>query len=99
MTVLTPFIVLIERRRLKQKLGWLMASLLFIFGRIGFTGANVFYDALLPHVATPEDQDRVSTRPSTRHSFTTALPIEPISPRPVWLHSKSSKNARTGCMP
>lgn len=41
---------------------WLLASLLFVFGRIGFTGANVFYDALLPHVAREEDQDRVSTR-------------------------------------
>ena len=41
---------------------WLLASLLFIFGRIGFTGANVFYDALLPHVARDEDLDVVSTR-------------------------------------
>ncbi|MBN1180123.1 MAG: MFS transporter [Anaerolineae bacterium] len=41
---------------------WLLASLLFIVGRLGFTAANVFYDALLPHVAKPEDQDRVSTR-------------------------------------
>jgi UMF1 family MFS transporter len=41
---------------------WLLASLLFVFGRIGFAGANVFYDALLPHVAKIEDQDRVSTR-------------------------------------
>ena len=41
---------------------WLLASLLFIFGRIGFAGANVFYDALLPHVATEEDLDVVSTR-------------------------------------
>jgi len=41
---------------------WLLASLLFVFGRIGFTAANVFYDALLPHVAKEEDQDRVSTR-------------------------------------
>lgn len=40
---------------------WVLASILFIFGRIGFTAANVFYDALLPHVARPEDQDRVST--------------------------------------
>jgi UMF1 family MFS transporter len=41
---------------------WLLASILFVLGRIGFTSANVFYDALLPHVATEEDQDRVSTR-------------------------------------
>jgi UMF1 family MFS transporter len=41
---------------------WMLASILFILGRIGFSGANVFYDALLPHVARAEDQDRVSTR-------------------------------------
>ena len=41
---------------------WLLASIFFVLGRIGFTGANVFYDALLPHVAREEDQDRVSTR-------------------------------------
>jgi len=41
---------------------WLLASILFILGRIGFSGANVFYDALLPHVAKDEDRDKVSTR-------------------------------------
>ena len=41
---------------------WLFASVLFVFARIAFTAANVFYDALLPHVAKTEDQDRVSTR-------------------------------------
>ncbi|RMD48383.1 MAG: MFS transporter, partial [Candidatus Thermofonsia bacterium] len=41
---------------------WLMASIFFIVGRIGFGAANVFYDALLPHVAKEEDQDRVSTQ-------------------------------------
>jgi UMF1 family MFS transporter len=41
---------------------WLLASILFLVGRVGFTAANVFYDALLPHVAREEDQDRVSTR-------------------------------------
>jgi len=41
---------------------WMLASILFILGRIGFSGANVFYDALLPHVARDEDQDQVSTR-------------------------------------
>ena len=40
---------------------WLLASVLFVIGRVGFGAANVFYDALLPHVARPEDQDRVSS--------------------------------------
>jgi len=41
---------------------WLLASLLFVLGRIGFGGSIIFYDALLPHVAKEEDQDWVSTR-------------------------------------
>ncbi len=40
---------------------WLLASVLFIFGNIGFSGANVFYDSLLPHIASKEEVDRVST--------------------------------------
>ncbi len=39
---------------------WLLASVLAVLGRIGFNGSLTFYDALLPHVARPEDQDRVS---------------------------------------
>lgn len=38
---------------------WILASILGIIGRIGFNGANTFYDALLPHVAKEEDQDKV----------------------------------------
>ncbi|MFW5940548.1 MAG: MFS transporter [Chloroflexota bacterium] len=41
---------------------WLLASILFIIGRVGFSGSIVFYDSLLPHIARPEDQDAVSTR-------------------------------------
>ncbi len=40
---------------------WVFASVLFIFGNIGFTGANVFYDSLLPHLASEREVDRVST--------------------------------------
>ena len=40
---------------------WLMAAIFFLIGRVGFGAANVFYDALLPHVARKDDQDRVST--------------------------------------
>ncbi len=40
---------------------WLLASLLFITGNIGFAGANVFYDGLLPHIAREHEVDRVST--------------------------------------
>jgi UMF1 family MFS transporter len=39
---------------------WFYASVLYIIGRVGFAGANVFYDSLLPHVARPEEIDRVS---------------------------------------
>jgi len=39
---------------------WLYASLLYILGRVGFGCANIFYDSLLPHVASPGEIDRVS---------------------------------------
>jgi UMF1 family MFS transporter len=41
---------------------WIWAVLLFVLAEIGFSGANVFYDSLLPHVARPDELDRVSTR-------------------------------------
>ncbi|HJU43332.1 MAG TPA: MFS transporter, partial [Vicinamibacterales bacterium] len=37
-----------------------LASLLFFIGNIGVSGSLVFYDSLLPHVAAPEQTDRVS---------------------------------------
>ncbi len=39
-----------------------LCIVLYILGTIGFAGSLVFYDALLPHVAKPEDIDRVSSR-------------------------------------
>ncbi len=41
---------------------WLLASLFFLFGNIGFAGSLVYYDALLPHVARPDEIDKVSSR-------------------------------------
>jgi len=40
---------------------WLFAAGLFILANIGVNGSFVFYDSLLPHVAAPEEMDRVST--------------------------------------
>ncbi len=40
---------------------WVLASALYLVGNIGFAGSLVFYDALLPNVAKPEEIDRVST--------------------------------------
>ena len=40
---------------------WLFASAAFIVGNVGFASGNVFYESLLPHVARPDEIDRVST--------------------------------------
>ncbi|MFO7707518.1 MAG: MFS transporter [Desulfobacterales bacterium] len=40
---------------------WALAIFVFAMGNIGFSGANVFYDALLPRVAPPERIDAVSS--------------------------------------
>ena len=40
---------------------WTSAILCYALGIVGFSGANVFYDALLPSVAPPERVDRVSS--------------------------------------
>ncbi|HEU4700106.1 MAG TPA: MFS transporter [Gemmatimonadales bacterium] len=40
---------------------WALALFLFILANVGANGSFVFYDALLPHVARPDEMDRVST--------------------------------------
>ena len=40
---------------------WMLALGLFMVGNIGFYGALTFYDALLPHIARPDELDRVSS--------------------------------------
>ena len=40
---------------------WVFASVLFILANIGANGSFVFYDALLPHIASDDEMDRVST--------------------------------------
>jgi len=41
---------------------WRVASAFFMIASLGFAGSLVFYDSLLPHVARPEEIDRVSAR-------------------------------------
>lgn len=41
---------------------WLLCSLFYIIADMGFAGGNVFYDSLLPHVATRGDIDQVSSK-------------------------------------
>ncbi len=41
---------------------WLLCLLLFIFARVGWAGANIFYDAFLPDVAGRQRMDLISTR-------------------------------------
>ncbi|MFT7667986.1 MAG: UMF1 family MFS transporter [Planctomycetota bacterium] len=40
---------------------WRFASTLFVIANIGATGSFVFYDSLLPHVASREEMDQLST--------------------------------------
>ncbi len=42
--------------------GWHLAGLAFVVANIGFAGSIIFYEALLPHVAGPEEIDAVSAR-------------------------------------
>ncbi|MEX2582029.1 MAG: MFS transporter [Gemmatimonadota bacterium] len=44
-----------------QQGDWLFASVVFILANIGAGGSFVFYDSLLPHIASTEEMDRVST--------------------------------------
>jgi UMF1 family MFS transporter len=41
--------------------GWLWAAIIFVVGNIGVSGSLVFYDSMLPSVATPAETDRVSS--------------------------------------
>jgi UMF1 family MFS transporter len=40
---------------------WRLAEWLFVIANIGISGSFVFYDSLLPHIARPEEMDRVSS--------------------------------------
>jgi len=41
---------------------YILGSILFIMGNVGFAGANIFYESLLPHLAKKDDIDQISTR-------------------------------------
>ncbi len=41
---------------------YILGSTLFILGNVGFAGANIFYESLLPHIARRGDIDQISTR-------------------------------------
>ena len=41
---------------------YLLGSALFVLANIGFAGANIFYESLLPHIARRDDIDQVSIR-------------------------------------
>jgi UMF1 family MFS transporter len=40
---------------------WIYAAVLFVTGNVAITASFVFYDSLLPHIASREEMDRVST--------------------------------------
>jgi MFS transporter, UMF1 family len=40
---------------------WLFALTVFVIGNVGVSASIVFYEAMLPHIAAPDELDRVST--------------------------------------
>ena len=40
---------------------WMYAAAVFMIANIGIAASFVFYDSLLPHIAAPDEMDRVST--------------------------------------
>jgi UMF1 family MFS transporter len=40
---------------------WVFAAAVFMIANIGIAASFVFYDSLLPHIAAPDEMDRVST--------------------------------------
>ena len=40
---------------------WMYAATVFVIANIGIAASFVFYDSLLPHIAAPDEMDRVST--------------------------------------
>jgi UMF1 family MFS transporter len=40
---------------------WLLALVLFVIGNVGVAGSIVFYESLLPHIASKQELDRVSS--------------------------------------
>ncbi len=40
---------------------WMLALVLFVVGNVGVAGSIVFYESLLPHIASQEELDRVSS--------------------------------------
>ena len=54
-TLATAAMVLIQRG------DWVLAAVLFAIGNVGISASLTFYDSLLPHIASEEEIDRVST--------------------------------------
>ena len=42
--------------------GWQLAGLVFVVANLGFAGSIIFYEALLPHIADPDEIDTISAR-------------------------------------
>jgi hypothetical protein len=79
-----------------QRGDWLLAALLFILANIGANGSFVFYDSLLPHVARPDEINRVCPGVSGIRTSARTQPCLDPETGMVWIPPWSGDNGGRG---
>ena len=72
---------------------WMVCLIFFVLGRVGWAGANLFYDAFVVDVTSPERMDLVSSRGYAWGYIGSVIPFVFI----LWLLTRAGDISRTVC--